>query len=111
MDSRLALGIDTWGTYTDGVVIDYQTNEIRATAKARTTPQDLSLGIAGCLSRLQGVPLSEIKLVALSTTLATNALVEDKGCRVCLLLVGYDGRLLEKYGFAKDLATPDLFLL
>lgn len=111
MDSQLALGIDTGGTYTDGVVIDYQSKEIRATAKARTTPNDLSLGIANCLNGLQGVPLSEIKLVALSTTLATNAIVEEKGCRVCLLLVGYDGRLVEKYGFDKDLATPDFFFL
>ncbi|MDH7499817.1 MAG: hydantoinase/oxoprolinase family protein, partial [candidate division NC10 bacterium] len=111
MDTRLALGIDTGGTYTDGVVIDYESKEIRAIAKARTTPQDLSLGIANCLNALQGVPLSEIKLVALSTTLATNAIVEEKGCRVCLLLVGYDARLIERYGFEEDLATSDFFFV
>jgi len=111
MHSRLALGIDTGGTYTDGVVIDYESKEIRATAKARTTPHDLPLGIANCLNALPGVPLSEIKLVALSTTLATNAIVEEKGCRVCLLLVGYEPKLIEKYGFEKDLATPDFFFL
>jgi len=111
MDSQLALGIDTGGTYTDGVVIDYQSKEIQATAKARTTPQDLSLGIANCLNALQGVPLPEIKLVALSTTLATNAIVEGKGCRVCLLLVGYDVKLVKKYGFISDLATSDFFFL
>ena len=111
MDSRLALGIDTGGTYTDGVVIDYQTREIRATAKARTTPHDLSMGISHCLDALSQVDLPSIKLVSLSTTLATNAIVEGKGCRVCLLLVGYDPSLMQKYGFEKDLPTPDFCYL
>ena len=111
MDSRLALGIDTGGTYTDAVVIDYETREIRAKAKARTTPHDLSLGIAQSLDALQGVDLKTIKLVSLSTTLATNAIVEGKGCRVFLFLVGYDPALMEKFGFEKDLPTPDFCYL
>ena len=111
MDSRLALGIDTGGTYTDAVVIDYETREIRAKAKARTTPHDLSLGIAQSLDALQGVDLKTIKLVSLSTTLATNAIVEGKGCRVFLFLVGYDSALMEKFGFEKDLPTPDFCYL
>lgn len=88
MDFRLALGIDTGGTYTDAVVIDYETREVLATAKARTTPNDLSLGIARCLDAFPEVNLSSIKLISLSTTLATNAIVEEKGCKVGLLLVG-----------------------
>ena len=111
MDSRLALGIDTGGTYTDAVVIDYETREIRAKAKARTTPHDLSLGIAQSLDALTGVDLKTIKLVSLSTTLATNAIVEGKGCRVFLFLIGYDPALLEKFGFEKDLPTADFCYL
>jgi len=111
MNSRLALGIDTGGTYTDAVVIDYETREIQAKAKARTTPHDLSLGIAQSLDALQGVDLKTIKLVSLSTTLATNAIVEGKGCRVFLFLVGYDPALMEKFGFEKDLPTADFCYL
>ncbi len=111
MDFQLALGIDTGGTYTDAVVIDYETREIRAKAKARTTPHDLSLGIAQSLDALKGVDLKTIKLVSLSTTLATNAIVEGKGCRVFLFLIGYDPALLEKFGFEKDLPTPDFCYL
>ena len=111
MDFQLALGIDTGGTYTDAVVIDYETKEIRAKAKARTTPHDLSFGIAQSLDALKGVDLKTIKLVSLSTTLATNAIVEGKGCRVFLFLIGYDPVLLEKFGFEKDLPTPDFCYL
>lgn len=107
----LVLGIDTGGTFTDGVLIDYESREIRATAKVPTTPEDLSLGIAACLDKLPGSYLEEVKLMALSTTLATNALVEEKGGRVCLLLVGYDRRLLERYGFLEGLSGFDLFFL
>jgi N-methylhydantoinase A/oxoprolinase/acetone carboxylase beta subunit len=69
------------------------------------------LGIAQSLDALQGVDLKTIKLVSLSTTLATNAIVEGKGCRVFLFLVGYDPALMEKFGFEKDLPTPDFCYL
>ena len=111
MDSRLALGIDTGGTYTDAVVIDYETREIRAKAKARTTPHDLSQGIAESLDALRAVDLRTVKLVSLSTTLATNAIVEKKGCRVFLFLIGYDSLLMKKFGFEKGLPTCDFCYL
>jgi N-methylhydantoinase A/oxoprolinase/acetone carboxylase beta subunit len=50
-------------------------------------------------------------LVALSTTLATNAIVEGRGSPVCLLLIGYDPALIRQYGFERDLVTRDVVYL
>jgi N-methylhydantoinase A/oxoprolinase/acetone carboxylase beta subunit len=46
--------------------------------------------------------------VALSTTLATNAIVEGQGSPVCLLLIGYDPSLIQQYGFEDELVTRDI---
>lgn len=42
----LVLGIDTGGTgtFTDGVLLDLDTKEVRGKAKAFTTREDLSIG-------------------------------------------------------------------
>lgn len=91
----LALGIDTGGTYTDGAVIDLATGAILAVAKALTTRHDLSEGIAECLLRLNAPNLGDVQLVSLSTTLATNGIVEGQGGEVALILIGGrpEGRL------------------
>jgi len=49
-----------------------------------------------------------VGLAALSTTLATNAIVEGQGSPVCLLLIGYDPELIQQYSFEKDLVTDDV---
>ncbi len=91
----LALGIDTGGTYTDGVLLDLNTGEVQRKAKAFTTREDLSLGIRECIDAMQDLDPRQVRLVALSTTLATNAIVEGRGCKVGLLLIGHEpaGRL------------------
>ena len=86
----IVLGIDTGGTYTDGVILNRETKEILYATKALTTHEDLIVGIRNVISQLDGADLSKIDYVALSTTLATNAIVENKGCRVGLLILGYD---------------------
>jgi len=86
----IALGIDTGGTYTDGVIVDLDTQQIITKAKAFTTRHDLSVGIRECISNLRGIDPTEIKLVSLSTTLATNATVEGRGCEVGLILIGHE---------------------
>jgi len=83
----LALGIDTGGTYTDGALVDLGRGEVVATSKARTTHQDLSLGVATCLEAL-GADWKKVKMISVSTTLATNSIVEGKGGRVGLILIG-----------------------
>ena len=47
-------------------------------------------------------------LAALSTTLATNAIVEGQGSPVCLILIGYDPDLIRQYGFEDELVTDDV---
>ena len=99
----LSLGIDTGGTYTDAVLYDPARGVIGA-AKALTTRHDLAEGvgaaIAGVLS--QGTA-RDVRLVSLSTTLATNALVEGQGSPAALLLLGYDGGALGRAGLGAAL--------
>jgi N-methylhydantoinase A/oxoprolinase/acetone carboxylase beta subunit len=86
----LGLGIDTGGTYTDAAVIDFSNGSVISKAKALTTRGDLYIGIANAVGKLEGVDLKSIKLVSLSSTLATNSVVEGKGHRVGLMMVGGD---------------------
>ncbi len=82
----IALGIDTGGTYTDAALVEVATGRILCSAKALTTRRDLSIGIGEALDaalRERDAPdPSEVKLAALSTTLATNAIVEGQGSPV-----------------------------
>jgi len=85
----LVLGIDTGGTYTDGVVVELQGKEILTKAKALTTREDLTIGIRNCINNLHFADFDKVTVVSLSTTLATNAIVEDRGCEVGLLMLGH----------------------
>ncbi len=91
---RMVLGIDTGGTYTDGVIIESGSEKILRKAKARTTRDDLTIGIKECIDNLQFEQFDQISLVALSTTLATNAIVEGQGCEVGVIMIG--GEPLDK---------------
>ncbi|ATW27259.1 hydantoinase/oxoprolinase N-terminal domain-containing protein [Candidatus Formimonas warabiya] len=86
----LVLGIDTGGTYTDGVVVELKSKEILKKAKALTTREDLSVGIRNCINNLEFEEFNKISVVSLSTTLATNAIVEGRGCEVGLLMIGHE---------------------
>lgn len=101
----LLLGVDTGGTYTDAVLLSEQ-EEVLSIAKALTTRDDLSIGIrkaiSGVLEKSAGSP-GEIGLVSLSTTLATNALVEGNGGRICLVLIGFDNSHLARSGLGDAL--------
>lgn len=85
--SALGLGIDAGGTYTDCVVYDLQTRQVVAKAKALTTHHNLSVGIDDSLRRLDLPQPEAIRMVALSTTLATNSIVEGKGGRPGALIM------------------------
>ena len=82
------LGIDTGGTYTDSVIVELETGKVVCSSKALTTRDDLSMGIRGSLEGLDRSLLSEVSLTSLSSTLATNSVVEGKGCRVGLISIG-----------------------
>jgi len=89
---ELGLGIDTGGTYTDTALVDLSNGRVLAKAKALTTRNDLSIGISGSINNLGSVPFNDIRLVSLSSTLATNSVVEGKGCRVALIIAGEEYR-------------------
>ena len=113
-ERTLLLGIDTGGTYTDAVVYDERSATVVATAKSPTTHHDLHIGIRGALrGALQraAVEPGAIELVALSTTLATNALVEGKGRPVCAVIIGFDDDVVERGGLAEALGDdPAVFV-
>lgn len=102
----IGLGIDTGGTYTDAVLLDHGSGQVLAAAKALTTWPDLAQGIGEAVEEVLAQHPGPVHLVALSTTLATNALVEGRGSPAALLLIGYDPDLIARWGFRKDLATP-----
>ncbi len=113
MTSHFLLGIDTGGTYTDAVLF-HETDGIVAKAKSLTTRHDLAVGIAGAVDTViakADVPVSAIGLVSLSTTLATNALVEGQGGRAGLVMIGFGPDDLKRDGLVDALGSdPVLFL-
>ncbi|HMR29958.1 MAG TPA: hydantoinase/oxoprolinase family protein [Geminicoccaceae bacterium] len=98
----LRLGIDTGGTFTDAALLD-DAERVVATAKALTTRHDLSIGIAEAVGRVREAAPGPIGLVALSTTLATNAIVEGRGGRAALVLVGLDEATIDRGGLGRAL--------
>ncbi len=97
------IGIDTGGTCTDAVLYDFETKQILACAKSATTHERLEIGISESLKKLPKDLVGQVGCISLSTTLATNACVENKGGRVCLIFVGVEEKTLlengNKYGF------------
>jgi N-methylhydantoinase A/oxoprolinase/acetone carboxylase beta subunit len=87
---ELGLGIDAGGTYTDAVVVEMSTQRVLAKGKALTTKDELSRGVAAAIGTLPAELVARVQLVSLSTTLATNAIVEGKGGKVGALLLGFD---------------------
>ena len=85
------IGIDTGGTYTDAVLMDTRTLEVVHWAKEATTHHDLGIGVGRALESLLagGISAGEVRRLAVSTTLATNAIVEGRGARVGLFVFGY----------------------
>jgi len=102
----MKLGIDTGGTYTDSVLVD-ERQQIVAAAKCLTTRHDLALGIGNSLAKLPQDALRSVDLAALSTTLATNTVVEGRGAPVGVLLPGYRDQQVRKSGLL-DILDKDL---
>ncbi len=113
MTSHFLLGIDTGGTYTDAVLF-HETDGVIAKAKSLTTRHDLADGIAGAVDAViarAGIPVSAIGLVSLSTTLATNALVEGQGGRAGLVMIGFGPEDLKRDGLAEALGSDPVIYL
>ena len=95
---HLGLGIDAGGTYTDGVLYDFDTGTPFCKAKALTTPHDYAEGIVASVSQLDQTRFPRIDLACLSTTLATNSIVEGRGGKVGLLLMPHHPSAVERLG-------------
>ncbi len=103
---RTILGLDTGGTFTDGAIINAEDSSVIRTSKSLTTRQDLSIGVGNAMRLALGIEapsdmlnyisgthqklaIEDIELACLSTTLATNAIVENAGSHVALVLIGF----------------------
>lgn len=102
MGTELMLGIDTGGTYTDAVLVtDEDVPRIVTSAKSLTTHHDLAIGIRESMAAvMKEVDAARITLVSVSTTLATNAIVESRGGSVCLITMGFSETDLTRSGLA-----------
>ena len=82
------LGIDAGGTFTDSVIIDAETKQVLHKAKTLTSRKNLKKCLNRTFAELPPHLVPTIMLVNLSTTLATNAIVEGRGCKEGLILIG-----------------------
>ena len=110
----LVIGLDTGGTFTDAALLDSAAGTVLGTGKSLTTREDLSIGVGGAIARVlesfDGAP-GDIGLVSLSTTLATNAVVEGVGGRACLVMIGFEESALERADLARALGhDPVIFI-
>ncbi len=93
---QVGLGVDAGGTYTDAVLYDFRAGEVLDKAKALTVPRKLVESISGALDGLDPAYFERIGQVCISTTLATNAIVEGRGRPVGLLLMPYHSQLAHR---------------
>jgi N-methylhydantoinase A/oxoprolinase/acetone carboxylase beta subunit len=100
------IGVDTGGTYTDAIALD-EARRVIASAKALTTHWDLSLGLGTAIRAVlaalpAGLRRGDISLVSVSTTLATNAVVEKRFSPICTILMGFDEPMVERSGLRRE---------
>lgn len=84
----IGIGIDTGGTYTDIVVYDMESGRVLGSGKTPTTKDHLEVCILRALDSMDQSYIHQAELLALSTTLATNACLENKGGRAKCLMIG-----------------------
>ena len=114
MSDGYLIGVDTGGTYTDAAVLKAGTSDVMARAKALTTRGDLAIGVSEAIERAledldETGAAGKVKLVSVSTTLATNAVVEGHGSAVGVVLIGFDDTMVARTGIAE--AFPGIALI
>ncbi len=110
----LILGLDAGGTYTDSVIFDSKTQKIISEGKSLTTNFNFSIGIKKSidisLNKISTNNQKQIKLIVVSSTLATNSVINSTGCRVGLILVGFDQSILKNQKLLKVCKNGEIFL-
>jgi N-methylhydantoinase A/oxoprolinase/acetone carboxylase beta subunit len=89
---KIGLGIDAGGTYTDTVIYDLGKGKTICKSKSLTTRWDFTLGIGKAMAGLDQDKLRQVEMVSLSTTLATNAIIEGEGQKVGMIIMPPYGR-------------------
>ena len=81
------IGVDVGGTFTDVFLLNETTGQL-AVHKVSSTPEDPSRAIIRGVSeilQIQKIPPDQVTYLAHGTTVATNAIIEQKGGKVGLL--------------------------
>ena len=105
------VGLDIGGTFTDLVLLDESTGELRL-HKILTTPEDPARAALTGLEEIcaaAGVTVGEVTVLVHGTTLVTNAIIERRGARTALLTTRGFRDILEM-GKEQRYDIYDLFL-
>jgi N-methylhydantoinase A len=105
--TRLRVGVDVGGTFTDLAIIDEATGELTH-MKGLSTPSDPSQGTLE-LIRGSGIKAGDVWIVVHGTTVVINTLVERTGARTGLITTrGFRDILEIRHGGRSAICTPFL---
>ncbi|MFD2857870.1 hydantoinase/oxoprolinase N-terminal domain-containing protein [Seohaeicola zhoushanensis] len=79
----ITIGVDVGGTFTDFLMVDTESGEVR-TEKVPTTVDDRARGFLAGIDQL-GVTPGDIRWLVHGTTAGTNAVLEHKGAKAGLI--------------------------
>src|SRR5699024_8976592 len=84
---KYRLGVDTGGTFTDTAIINGSSGEVLIT-KVPSTPNNPSVAVVNGLEEItekSGISTEDISFFIHGSTVATNALLEQKGAKTALI--------------------------
>ncbi len=111
-DGYGTLGVDAGGTFTDFAFVRDSDSVVESTVKTPTDHGDLIATIERGLDlTLKQVPVARIKAVNIATTLATNAIAEDKLRPCALFLIGYDDASVLRFHDSTGFGADHIFLV
>ncbi|MBS3814257.1 hydantoinase/oxoprolinase family protein [Candidatus Bipolaricaulota bacterium] len=107
---KYAVGVDAGDTFTDAVLFELSEENVGSVAKVPTTHDDLSRGIFKAIDEVVGdIDEDKVARVSLSSTLATNSIVEGRGGPVGLLMLGWSPERGEEFPRTKQGYIPGRF--
>ena len=97
MSDQFRLGVDIGGTFTDAILLNESTGEVRI-GKVPSTPSDPSVGFLNVVDRMLGdasVKPEWVRYVVHGTTVATNAIIEGNLAKTAFITTDGFRDLLE----------------